>query len=140
MRGAGGSEGGIGTFFIGLTMFVVGGYLFLNSIRVGSGFGLGAGLYSFGGFQITTGMVLVPFIFGVAMLFYNAKNILAWLLTCGSLAALAFGIITSLRFHMRPMNAFELITILVLLFGGLGLFLSSLRDMSSPGPVGPTPG
>lgn len=130
MRGAGGSEGGIGRFFIGLTMFVVGGYLFLNAVHVASGFGMGMGLYSVGGLNITTGMVLVPFIFGVAMLFYSSRNPLGWLLTWGSLAALAFGIITSVRFQMRHMSAFELLTILVLLFGGLGLFLSSLRDMS----------
>ena len=130
MTGAGGTEGGIGRFFIGLAMFIVGGYLFLNAIWVGSGFGFGSALMSFGGFNVTSGMVLVPFVFGVAMMFYNSKNPIAWLLTCGSLAALTFGIITSLRFHIRPMSAFEILTILVLLFGGLGLFLSSLREAS----------
>jgi hypothetical protein len=112
-------------------MFVVGGYLFLRSVWVGTGFGFGAALFGFGGFNVTTGMVLVPFVFGVLMLFYNAKNPIAWLLTVGSLAALAFGVITSISFRMRPMSAFELLTILVLLFGGLGLFLSSLRDLSA---------
>lgn len=131
MRGAGGSEGGLGRFFIGFTMFVSGGYLFLAKLKVGSGFGMGMGLYSFGGFQMTTGMVLVPLVFGIAMLFYNAKNPVGWLLTWGSLAALVFGVITNLRFHMHAMSAFELLTILVLLFGGLGLLLSSLRDMTS---------
>ena len=131
MTGAGGTEGGVGRFLIGLTMFVVGGYLFLNSIWVGSGFGFGSAVFGVGRFNVTTGMILVPFIFGVGMLFYNAKNPISWLLTLGSLAALAFGVITSLSFRMRSMSAFELLTILVLLFGGLGLFLSSLRDMAS---------
>lgn len=131
MRGAGGTEGGLGRFFIGLAMFVVGGYLFLNSIHVGSGFGFGSALYGFGWGNVTTGMVLVPFVFGVALLFYNSKSPVGWLLTCGSLLALAFGVITSLHFRMRPMTAFEILAILVLTFGGLGLFLSSLRDLSS---------
>lgn len=131
MTGAGGTEGGIGRFLIGLAMFVVGGYLFLDSIWVGSGFGFGSALFGIGRFNVTTGMVLVPFVFGVVMLFYNAKNPISWLLTGGSLAALAFGVISRISLRLRPMSAFELITILVLCFGGLGLFLSSLRDLSS---------
>jgi hypothetical protein len=32
MRGAGGTSGGIGTFFLGLGMLVVGGYLLLTRV------------------------------------------------------------------------------------------------------------
>ena len=133
MRGAGGTEGGVARFLIGLAMFVGGGYLFLNAIRVGSHFGLGHALYSFGWGNVTTGMVLIPFIFGVGILFYNARNPIGWVLAAGSLVALVFGVITSLHFNMRSMTAFELLAILVLTFGGLGLFLSSLRDLSAIG-------
>jgi hypothetical protein len=133
MRGAGGSEGGFWRFIIGLAMMIGGGYLFLASIRVHSGFGFGMGLYSYGGFHLTTGMVLIPLIFGVVIIFYNAKNPLGWVLSCGSLLALGFGVIRSVQFHFGAMSAFDLITILVLLFGGLGLWLSSLRDLSRKG-------
>ena len=126
--GAGGSRGGIGRFFIGLAMIVAGGYLFLNSIQVTHNFGLGRTLYSFGGFSMTTGMVLVPLIFGVGMIFYNAKNIIGWFLAAASLIMLAFGIISSIQFRFQSMSAFDLIVILVLLVGGIGLFLSSLRE------------
>ena len=136
MRGAGGTEGGVARFLIGLAMFVGGGYLFLNAIRVGSHFGgFGHALYSFGWGNVTTGMVLIPFIFGVGILFYSAKNPIGWVLTGGSLVALVFGVITSLQFNMRAMTAFELLAILVLTFGGLGLFLSSLRDLSAADPA-----
>jgi len=132
MKGAGGTDGGIGEFLIGLLMMCGGFYLLLNSIVVSSSFGLGYSLYGFalwGGMRsITTGMVLIPFMFGVAMIFYNGKSIGGWLLACGSVAALIFGVITSLNFSMRTMSAFELLTILVLAMGGLGLFLKSLRS------------
>ncbi len=132
MRGAGGTEGGIGRFLIGLVMFVGGGYLFLQSIHVSSGFGggLGYGLYRFGWGSVTTGMILIPFIFGVGMIFYKSNNLVGWFLAVGSLVALVFGVLMSLRFRMMPMTSFELLSILVLTFGGLGLFLSSLRDSS----------
>ncbi len=129
MRGAGGSDGGVGRFFIGLIMLIAGGYLFLNAIHVTNRFSLGFGLYSFGGFRLTTGMVLIPFIFGVGIIFYNSKNWLGWLLTVGSLVMLGFGVISSISFRMRPMSAFELLTILVLVAGGAGIFLSSLRKL-----------
>ncbi len=130
MRGAGGTQGGLGRFFIGLAMMIGGGYLFFDSIRV-SGFGFGHALYSFGGFGMTSGMILIPFIFGIGLLFYNARNPLGWILSAGSLLALAFGIIRSLRFSFAAMSAMDLLIILVLLFGGIGLFLSSLRDFGA---------
>ena len=130
MRGAGGSEGGVGRFFIGLIMIVVGGYLFLTAVTVTNRFHLGYSLYRVGGFSITSGLVLIPFIFGIAIIFYNSKNILGWVLAIGSLVMLFFGVIASIQFRMQRMSLFELLVVLVLLLGGIGLFLSSLRTLS----------
>ncbi|MCB9481046.1 MAG: hypothetical protein H6680_04390 [Desulfobacteraceae bacterium] len=129
--GAGGTNGGTGRFLIGLIMMIAGGYLFLDAVKVSHGFGMGYRLYSFGGFHLTGGMVLVPFIFGIGIIFYNSKNLLGWLLSVSSLVMLAFGIISSLKFSLRSMSSFELLTIIVLVVGGLGLFLSSLRNLSA---------
>nr|WP_086938724.1 hypothetical protein [Thaumasiovibrio occultus] len=133
MRGAGGSSGGTGSFFIGFIMMCSGFYMLLNSITVTSNFGMGYRLYSFSAmgssFGITTGFVLVPFIFGIGFIFYNSRSVIGWLLSIGSIAGLMFGVITSVRMSMRTMTSFELITILVLAIGGLGLFLRSLRKV-----------
>ena len=131
MRGAGGTEGGIGRFFLGLIMMIGGGYLFLDNIQVTTGFGVGYRLWSIWGIGITGGMVLIPFIFGVGMLFYNGRNPIGWLLAAGSMIMLAFGVISQTHFRFNSMSAFDLITILVLLVGGIGLFLSSLRNSDS---------
>ncbi len=128
MQGAGGTEGGTGRFFMGLLMMVVGGYLFFQNIQVSLGFGFGYQYFSAWGVGITSGYVVFPFLFGIGMIFYNASNILGWILAIGSLAMLAFGVIAQTRFHLHNMSAFELLTILVLLVGGIGLFLSSLRS------------
>jgi hypothetical protein len=128
-RGAGGTNGGIGRFFIGLVMMIAGGYLFFDAIQVTQFIHFGYSLFSFGSFHLTSGMVLVPFIFGIGIIFYNAKNPLGWVLALGALVMLAFGVITSLKLSLRSMSAFELIVILVLAVGGAGLFLSSLRDL-----------
>jgi len=138
MKGAGGTSGGVGQFFIGFIMMCGGFYLLLNSISVTSNFGFGMQMYSlsaFGGrFGITSGMIMFPFMFGVGMIFYNAKNIFGWLLTIGSIAALIFGVIASIRFRFSAMSAFDLIMILVLTVGGIGFFLRSLKSIEKSYP------
>lgn len=135
MNGAGGSSGGVGHFFIGLIMMCGGFYMLLNAITVTSNFGLGSQLYRFssfgGGMSVTGGMVMIPFMFGVGLIFYNSKNILGWLLAVGSITALIFGVIASVRFNLRTMSSFDLIVILVLAVGGLGLFLRSLKTIDA---------
>lgn len=131
-RGAGGTSGGVGQFLLGFAMLCGGIYMLLQSIVVTSNFSMGMRLYSYSGssYGLTTGMVMIPFIFGIGMIFYNSRNLIGWLLAGGALVALIFGVISSIHFHMRNMTSFELIVILILSFGGLGLFLRSLRDFS----------
>ena len=130
MRGAGGTQGGAGQFLLGLVMMCGGFYLLLNSIAVNSSFGLGARLFgtsALGGAGITTGMLLIPMLIGIGMVFYNARSIAGWVLALGALVALVFGALASVSFGLRAMSAFDLIVILVLAVGGLGLFLRSLK-------------
>jgi hypothetical protein len=126
-RGAGGSDGGTGSFLIGLMMMVGGGYLLLNGIVVRPNFGLGSRVFGIGGVPITSGMILIPFMFGIGMIFYNAKNWLGWGIAGAALVALIFGVIANMTLQLAQMSAFDLIVILVLLIGGIGLFLRSLR-------------
>lgn len=123
---------GSGRFFIGLLMMIGGGYLFFSNIHVSSNFSFSQSLWRNPMLNVTQGMVLIPFIFGIGMVFYNSRNLLGWLLTLGSLTALTFGVITSIGFNLRSMNAFELLGILILMIGGLGMFLSSLRPAKQP--------
>lgn len=127
MRGAGGSQGGEWQFLIGIVMMIAGFYLLLNAISIESRFGLGMRLYGVGGVGITSGMLMIPFIAGVVFIFYNSKNPIGWLLSGGALVALLVGVLANSQFSFRNMSAFDLIVILVLAFGGLGLFLRSLR-------------
>ena len=138
MRGAGGTSGGLGSFFIGLIMMCGGFYMLLHAITVTSSFGMGMRLYGFsamgGNYNVTSGMIMIPFIFGVGLIFYNSKNILGWLLSIGSVTGLIFGVISSIRFSFRTMTSFDLIVILVLAVGGLGLFLRSLKALDEKLP------
>ena len=126
-RGAGGTRGGEGNFFIGIVMMIAVGYLLLRGIMVRPQFGVGNAMYSIVGFPVTTGLVLVPFAFGVGMIFYNSRNWIGWLLAGGSVVALVVGVIASINFTLVRMSAFDLLVIIILLVGGIGLFLRSLK-------------
>jgi hypothetical protein len=128
VHGAGGTSGGIGKFFLGIAMFVAGMYLLLKNIYVQHSFGFGSSFFNVGGLSVTSGMILIPFIIGVAVLFFNAKNLLGWILTIGSVVLLIVGVISSIHFTLAGMSAFDILMILVLVAGGLGLFLSSFRN------------
>ncbi|GAB2511600.1 hypothetical protein [Lysobacter humi (ex Lee et al. 2017)] len=127
MRGAGGTEGGIGQFLVGAAMLVGGMYLLLDAIAVNTSFAWGARLFGVGGTGITGGMLLIPFVFGVGLIFFDARSLPGWLLALGSILALVFGVLASVSFSLRGMSAFDLLVILVLAVGGLGLLLRSLR-------------
>lgn len=107
--------------------------MLLNAITVTSGFGMGMRMYGFsamsGNYNITSGMIMIPFIFGVGIIFYNSRNILGWILSIGSISGLIFGVISSISFSFKTMTAFDLIVILVLAMGGLGLFFRSLKTL-----------
>lgn len=134
MRGAGGTSGGLGQFFLGLSMLIGGLYLLLNAITVSTQFGFGMRVYSFGQIGVTSGMILIPFMIGIGIIFYDARNIIGWIAAIGSLVALVFGVLSLIHFNVRHMTAFDLITMLVLTVGGLGLFLRSLKTIDNTIP------
>ena len=126
-RGAGGRPGGIPQFLLGTAMTVGGLYLLLNSLQVVSWFG--GRMFGVGGLSVTSGMIMIPFIIGVMIIFYDADKWYGWLLAVGSLVALIVGAIASVEFRFTRMTAFDFIVLLVLLFGGIGLVVRSIGNL-----------
>jgi uncharacterized protein len=127
MIGAGGTPGGIPKFLLGIALFIVGMYLLLKNIYVQYNFGFSSQLYRWGGISVNSGMLLLPFMLGLGMIFYNSKKNTGWILAVGSISLLMIGIITSINFTLAGMSALDILIILTCIAGGLGLFLSSLR-------------
>ncbi len=120
MRGAGGTSGGVGVFFAGLAMIVVGGYLLLTRVTVGSGVWVLWGYNAFG-------LSLLPLLVGIGWLFFDGRSIGGWFLTaCGALIILA-GIIANLHIYFAPTSLFDTLVILGLVAGGIGVVARSLR-------------
>lgn len=120
-KGPGGTSGGTAEFLIGLIMAVAGGWLLSNQVSVHSG---GWNLYGYNSF----GLSLIPFIAGVALLFFNGRSVLGWLLLLAGLTIIGAGILMNMNIYFRPTSLFNTLMMLVLLFGGLGLLARSVRD------------
>ena len=120
-RGAGGTAGGLGEFFVGAAMTAAGAYLLTNQVTVTSGF------WSFFG-PNTFGLSLLPLLLGIGVLFYNGRSLLGWLLTVCGAAIILIGILMHLQIYFRPTSLFNTIVMLVLLFGGLGVVARSLKE------------
>lgn len=120
LRGAGGTEGGIGTFVIGALMAIAGAYLLTNQVTVSSG---SWHLWGYNAF----GLSLLPFIVGIGLLFFNGRSILGWILTIIGAVIVFAGILTNLDVYFRPTTLFNTLMMLVLLFGGVGLVARALR-------------
>jgi hypothetical protein len=119
-RDVGGTPGGLGSFLIGVVLACVGGYLLTNQVMVTGSY------WNFYGTN-TFGVTLIPMLIGVAILFWNGRSALGWLLTlAGGLFILA-GVIANLHIYFAPTSLFSTLVMLVLLIGGLALIARALR-------------
>jgi hypothetical protein len=121
VKGAGGTSGGVGQFMIGAGMAIAGGYLLLSRITVRTGF------WHMWGYN-TSGLTFIPFLIGVGLLFANGSSKLGWLLTGGSLIALIVGVLANLNVYFAQTSLWNTLVIFVLLAGGIGLVVRSLRE------------
>lgn len=122
-RGAGGTEGGVGEFFLGFALICGGGYLLLNQVTVTSGFWFLWGYNAFG-------LSLIPLFIGLGLLFYDGRSLFGRLLTFGGAVIIFAGILTNLQIHFQPTSLFNTLLMLVLLAAGLGLVARSLKAHS----------
>jgi len=133
LAGAGGTPGGIGIFLLGFAMPCAGGWLLTNQVVVSSNYFASGFMVPVINYHMNSfGLSLVPFIIGVAFLFFNGKSVTGWLLTIAGLVIIMVGILFSLHVYFQPTSLFNTLLMLVLLFGGLGLIVRSLKAVPAP--------
>jgi hypothetical protein len=116
----GGTPGGLGHFLIGFAMACIGGYLLSTHVTVAGSY------WNFYGGN-TFGITLIPMLFGVAILFFNGRSILGWLLTAAGALFIVAGVIANMHIYFQPTSLFNTLVMLVLLVGGLGLIARAMR-------------
>jgi hypothetical protein len=120
-EGPGGSPGGIGEFLIGLVLTGIGVYLLFQRVTVHTSF------WRFGGVGSGFGITLIPLVLGIAVLFFNGKSILGWLLTLGSLLFIVVGVIANMDIYFERTSLWNTLVMLGLMGAGIGLVARGLR-------------
>ena len=116
----GGTSGGLGHFLLGFAMACIGAYLITNQVMIVGSY------WSFYGGN-TFGVTLIPMLFGIAILFWNGRSIVGWILTCGGALFILAGVIANMHIYFQPATLFHTIVMLVLLVGGLSLIARALH-------------
>ena len=124
-KGAGGTPGGIPTFFLGVLLTVLGGYLILNQVQVTSSFGF-LGRWGIGR-QAGFGLTMLPLLIGIGVLFFDGKSKLGWFLGIGGLLTILAAVLMSLSIYWAPTSLFNTLLMFGAFAGGLGLVARSLR-------------
>src|SRR4051812_18486456 len=121
-RGAGGTTGGVATFLLGVAMAAAGGFFLTSRVTVQTS---GWQWWGFSGFGIS----LVPLMIGVAMLFFDGRSLIGKLLTFVGVIIIFAGILLNLNVYFHQTPLFAMLIMIVLLMGGVGLILRSIRPM-----------
>jgi hypothetical protein len=116
----GGTPGGLGLFLFGLAMSIAGGYLLMNQVQVTSGYWHWWGPNTFG-------LTLLPLIVGIGLLFFNGKSIPGWVLAGGGAVIILAGVLVNLQVYFAQTSLYNLLIMLVLFAGGLGLMARALK-------------
>jgi hypothetical protein len=119
LNDVGGTPGGIGEFILGFVMSAVGGYLISNQVHIVGSY------WSFYGGN-TFGVTLIPMLLGIAILFWNGKSTIGWILTAAGALFILAGIIANMHIYFQPTTLFHTMVMLILLVGGLSLIARSL--------------
>lgn len=124
-RGAGGTPGGLGTFFVGLVLAAAGGYLILSRVMVQGSWGYGGwfGGFGRGGF----GLVMLPLLIGVGLLFANGKSKAGWIFTVAGAGIIVASILMNMSIVFQPTNLYYVLVMFGMFAAGIGMILRSLR-------------
>jgi hypothetical protein len=90
------------------------------------------GFWSFSGSsQSSFGVLLIPLMIGVAMLFFNGRSMFGWILFGATLLAIITGVIVNLQIHFQSTSLLATLVILGLVSAGIGLIVRSLSAVGS---------
>lgn len=111
-------------FLGGLAMLVVGLYILSQKVMVYSSlFGFG---WMLGGFSVSSGMIMIPFIIGIVWMFASGGSFVSKVFTGLGVLIIVVSLIMSTNISLIHMRLYEWVIILILIFGGTGLLAKIL--------------
>lgn len=106
-------------FLAGLAMLIAGLFIFSQKVIVYSSlWGYG---FRIGGFNMSNGLIMVPFIIGVVWMFASEGSFPSKMFTAAGVLIIVLAIIMTTTIRLTRLTLYEWVLILVLIFGGAGL-------------------
>lgn len=115
-------RGNILTFFGGIIVFLIGVYMIFQNTVISTGFTLTRML----GFTPNFGLILLPLLIGIIVLFFNENSILGWFLIIVGILIILMGILMGLTIRFMPVSLFEGIIMFGMTAAGIGIALKGL--------------
>jgi len=109
-------------FFISLIMLSVGIYLITQNTQVVTLWHT----WSIGSFRLPSGLITIPFLISIIMLFFNSKSIWGWMLFVIGLIIILITIIMSVSIIFRSTSLYNYLLMFGLTAAGFGLLLRTL--------------
>lgn len=108
-------------FYVGIVFIFAGIFFLLSKAVVRSSWVT----FTVGGINVSTGLIVIPLMIGVAWLFYNPKSFAAKLITVFGSIAIIGAIILSLRITFTTTSLIDYLIMIVLIAAGAGSLLKA---------------
>lgn len=112
------------SFFIGLLMLAGGLFMIFQNINVTSNWG--GYFFHIGGLHLANGMIMLPLIIGIAMLFLMKRKIFGWVVLSIGIVIVLLSVLLTTHLQWRTTNAYIFIIMFGLTAAGAGLVLKEL--------------
>jgi len=112
-------------FFVGLLMLGGGLFMIFQNIDVSSSWG-GGYFFRIGGFGLPNGLIMLPIIAGIAMLFLMDRKIFGWVVLSIGIVIVLLSVMMTTHLRWRTTNAYVFIVMFGLVAAGGGLVLREL--------------
>lgn len=98
-------------FFVGLLMLAAGLFMIFQNLDVRSSWG--TGFLHVGGYSLPNGLIFLPIIIGIVMLFLMDRKIFGWIVIAVGIIIVLAAVIMSVHIRWRTTNAY----IFIVMFG-----------------------
>ena len=113
-------------FFFGLVMLGAGLFMIFNNLSVTSTWGRYGYFYSFGNFNISNGMIMLPLIIGILMIFFMRKRIYGWIVIAIGVVIVLLSVLLTTQIHWKTTSGYIFVIMFGLTAAGAGLVLREL--------------
>lgn len=98
-------------FFVGLLMLAAGLFMIFQNLDVRSSWG--TGFLRLGGYSLPNGLIFLPIIIGIVMLFLMDRKVFGWIVIAVGIIIVLAAVIMSVNIRWRTTNAY----IFIVMFG-----------------------